>query len=101
MENLPLFIGGGVIGLILLVILVMAGGPFVVFPLLGVVTMVIFGFDHWILASLTFVAVIYAVSTMNPHVGEAKGYKMFEIVRVLIISSVIIVGLFITALVIN
>ncbi len=101
MEYLPLFIVGGVIGLILLVILIMAGGPFVIFPILGVVTMAIFGFDHWILTLLTFVAVIYAISTMNPRVGEAKGYKMLELVRMSIISSIIIVGLFITALVIN
>lgn len=101
MEYLPLYIAGGVIGLVLLVILIMAGGPFVIFPILGVVTLVIFGFEHWILTLLTFVAVIYAISTMNPHIGEAKGYKMFELVRINIISSIIIVGLFITALVIN
>ncbi|OGI59696.1 hypothetical protein A2814_01355 [Candidatus Nomurabacteria bacterium RIFCSPHIGHO2_01_FULL_38_19] len=101
MEYLSLYIAGGVIGLILLVILIMAGGLLVIFPILGVVTIIIFGFEHWILTLLTFVAVIYAISTMNLRAGEAKGYKMFELARVSIISSIIIVGLFITALVIN
>jgi hypothetical protein len=101
MEYLPLFIAGGVIGLILLVALILVAGPFVIFPILGLATIVIFGFEHWILALLTFVAVIYAISTMNIRAGEARGYKIFELARVSIISSIVIMGLFITALVIN
>src|SRR3989344_6005759 len=101
MEYLSLYIAGGVIGLILLVILIMAGGLLVIFPILGVVTIIIFGFEHWILALLTFVAVIYAISTMNLLLGNERGYKIKELLRVNITSSIIIVGFFIISLIID
>ncbi|MDO8524473.1 MAG: hypothetical protein Q7R99_02495 [bacterium] len=101
MEYLPLYIAGGLIGLILLFILILSAGPFVIFPILGLVTIVIFGFEHWILALLTFVAVIYAISSINPRLGNERGYKIGELLRVNIISSIIIVIFFIISLIIN
>lgn len=103
MEYLPLFIAGSIIGLILLTILIIAGGLFIIFPILGLVTLVILGFNHWILSLFTLAAVIYAISTINPYLEEViwNGYKPSELVRINFFSSIIIVGLFITALVIK
>ncbi len=101
MEYSPLYIAVSLIGLILLLVLIIAGGPFIIFPILGIATIIIFGFEHWILALLTFVAVIYAISTINPRIGNTQGYKTTELVRVNIISSLVIIGFFIISLLIN